>query len=181
MKKIILPIAIIGVVGAIIYYFKNKMTKAAPIQKAPIEYNDDPTKQPLYDEVIKTLAALFLASEKTKNPSDAITLQTSNANIKASERYDCMRNALRSMSTGEMNALIDFLKNGLPSDIIKFNEYRDIAKKYPLAWSDNPCGYLCTSPDGNTFISGEPCGTKTTPAAELAQGTSSFNGLKGLN
>jgi hypothetical protein len=178
MKKIILPIGILAGVGIIYYFIKKRKPKVGVDQaQGQVSIFDDPAKKPLYDELLQTIAVLSLASEKKFSPSAPESEQITNANMKASKRYDCMSNALRSMSTSEMNALIDFIKNGLPNDIIKFNEYRDIAKKYPLAWSDNPCGYLCTSPDGNTFISGEPCGTKTTPADST---TSSFNGIKGL-
>jgi hypothetical protein len=168
MKKIILPIGILAGVGIIYYFIKNRKPKVVMDKiQVPIPI-DNPSKMPLYDELLKTIADQHLASEKILRPSDSQSQQITNANIKASKRYGCMSNDLRNMSVADMNALIDFLKNGMPSEIIKFNKYIEISKKYPLTWSDNPCGNLCIRDDGSQYISSGACG-KT-----------SFNGLKGL-
>lgn len=168
LKKLILPIGIIAGVGILYFMFKGKRKSnvrpnSTPDTPAP-EPAEDPTKQAIYDAIISILAAMYLSGEKRIRPDLDIQSQTQNANVRAIENFNCMSADMRKMSKTELNMLLDYLQNGAPQEVIKLNELMSVSKKYPSAFADNPCNYMCTRPDGTKYSSTLPCDSRVEAA-----------------
>jgi hypothetical protein len=163
--KVLIGVGIAGIVGYVIYQNKAKGQKPSNQVSLPPITNqtpaDDTERKAMYDDILKTLADIYLRMQESINPEQDAKLSLRKANIQASEHFNCIINDLKNMPKKDLLVLQDYLKNGEPEDIFKYNELRNISIKYDKAFEDKPCNNICVREDGSKYSSALPCGEKT--------------------
>ena len=150
-KKYLLPIGIVAGLG-VVYLVYKKMSKTPqreqPIPKPQPQIVDSPQKKALRDEILNTIRDRYLQFYKDRpatltttltNTSNNVQDYTYEANIIALKTFDCMMSDLERMNENELLNLVDYLKNGVPIDLLKYKQLINASAMYQKAYSDNPC------------------------------------------